>query len=117
MIFVYLKDIISTILPLILLNFVFQYFYQTNIFRVSTWWFKNHSEVGHLGLSFMGLFIACLMIWISFGSIIRDTYLAINGETHEMIYAGEIEKTPVIYTMPRIHNFHQLRHLIHLLKT
>ena len=92
MIFAYLKDIVSTLLPLILLNFIFQYFYHTNIFKVGGWWFKNHAEVSHLGLSFMGLFLACLMVWISFGSIIRDASLAINGETHEMIYAGEIEK-------------------------
>lgn len=92
MILVYLKDIISTLLPLILLNFIFQYFYQTNIYKIGVWWFKNHSEVGHVGLSFMGLFLACLMVWVSFGSIIRDASLAINGETHEMVYAGEIEK-------------------------
>lgn len=92
MILVYTLNIISTLLPLILLHLIFLYFYQTNIFSIASWWFKNHAKTGYFGLAMMGLFFASLLVWVSFSSIIRDVTIAFNSETHEMIYVGEVEK-------------------------
>jgi len=92
MIYVYLKDILLILIPFILSNLVFQYFYQTNIFKVTVWWFKYHNEIPHQGLLFIGLFFSYLIIWISTGSIINKISWALHGEKHEMIYAGNPSK-------------------------
>ncbi len=98
MTFVYLKDIIHTILPLILCQLAFQYFYQVNIFKVAVWWIKHHNEVEYQHAVYIGIFFVFLTIWAASSSMINNITFALNGEQNEMIYVGDIaQNTALLY--------------------
>ena len=92
MIYVYLKDIFLILIPFILSNLIFQYFYQTNLLKVTIWWFKFHNEIPHQGILYIGLFFTYIIVWVSSGSIINKISWALHGEKHEMIYVGNPSK-------------------------
>ena len=92
MTYVFLKDIFVILIPFLLSNLIFQHFYQTNIFKVTVWWFKYHNEIPYQGILFIGLFFSYLMVWISTGSIVNKVSWAIHGEKHEMVYVGDISE-------------------------
>ncbi|KGJ94789.1 hypothetical protein [Colwellia psychrerythraea] len=96
MTYVYLKDIFLILIPFILSNLVFQYFYQTNILKVTVWWFKYHNEIDHQGVLYIGLFFTYIIIWASTGSIINKISWALHGEKNQMIYVGDISKNEAL---------------------
>lgn len=92
MIYVYLKDIFLLLLPFILSNWAFQYFYQTSIFKVVSWWFNNHNDVDYQGVVYVGVFFVFLAIWVTTGSMVNKVSYALNGEEHDMVYTGNTSR-------------------------
>jgi hypothetical protein len=97
MIYIYLKDIFLILIPFLLSNLIFQYFYQTNIIKVSVWWFKYHNEIDYQGIVFIGLFFSYLIVWISTASIFNKVSWALHGEKHEMVYVGNKSKGKALF--------------------
>jgi len=92
MIYVYLKDTVSILLPFLFIHLLLQYFYQTSLFSVATWWFKYFFKVEYKEVLLIGLFFTFFAFFTSIASIIQNISLAFYGEKHEMVYVGNISE-------------------------
>ncbi len=92
MIYVYLKDILSILLPFVLIHLLLQHFYQTSLFSVVIWWFKYFFKMDYKEVVLIGVFFTFFAFWASIGSVIQNVSLAFHGEQHEMVYVGNISE-------------------------
>lgn len=88
MFFVYVKDFILVLLPFLLCQVVFQFFYQTSIYKVTLWWVNYHNEIDHQSVIFVGMLFVFLTIWATAGSVITKISYALSGEEYELVYVG-----------------------------
>ncbi len=111
MIYVYLKDTLSILLPFFLIHLFLQYFYQTSLFSVVIWWFKYFLKMDYKEVLLIGAFFTFFSFWASIGAIIQNISLAFHGEEHRMVYAGNIaENQSLLYhakdlTLPPIKEY------------
>jgi hypothetical protein len=98
MLYIYIKNLLGIVIPLVLINIFLQYFYKTSLLSVLSWWGENFSSIDNKPFYFIGLFFSLLILYIAVGSIIQPISLAFNGETHNMIYAGNSnENSSILY--------------------
>ena len=92
MIYIYLKDTLSIVLPFVFIHLFLQHFYQTSLFSVVIWWFKYFLKMDYKEVVLIGVFFTFFAFWASVGSIIQNISLAFHGEKHEMVYVGNISE-------------------------
>jgi len=111
MIYVYLKDTLSILLPFVLIHLFLQHFYQTSLFSVVIWWFKYFFKMDYKEVVLIGVFFTFFALWASIGSIIQSVSLVFHGEQHEMVYVGNTsENVSMLYhakdlTLPPIKEY------------
>ncbi len=101
MIYIWIKDIFLAIIPFVLANLFFKHFYQTNIFSVATWWYKYHSDVDYRAPLFIGLVFSFFAFWATIGFIGHTVSVAFHGETHTLLYIGDIEDNKSVFVKPK----------------
>ena len=97
MIYVYLKDTLSILLPFLLIHLFLQHFYQTSLFSVVIWWFKYFFKMDYKEVVLIGVFFTFFAFWASIGFIIQNVSLAFHGEQHEMVYVGNISENQSLF--------------------